>query len=133
MDHELSPKNADFFDRLNIVAMDKDNVRMLFADAEDVFNSAIFGFVQEYAQAFEQIEEQITQDKVAALRYVHTLKGLCGTLGLMELAQYFAELEQAIKSHEDWSIEWVDQQQVQQFERVIQSMREHCQAHGVSE
>ena len=133
MNNQPANQSADFFDRLNIVAMDKDNVRMLFADAEDVFNSAIFGFVQEYAQAFEQIEEQITQDKVAALRYVHTLKGLCGTLGLMELAQYFAELEQAIKSHEDWSIEWVDQQQVQQFERVIQSMREHCQAHGVSE
>jgi two-component system sensor histidine kinase/response regulator len=133
MDHSSSTAEVDFFDALTIVGIDKGSVRDLFAEAEDVFNSAVYSFVQEYADAFEQIEVLLTQDREGVLRFVHTLKGLCGTLGIVELASYFAELEQAIKRGDVLSTDWATPQQVQYYASVVQSMRNHCELHGVTE
>ena len=124
---------GDFFDQLMIIGIDKQAVRELFAGAEDVFNSALFSFVQDYARAFEQISSLLAEDREAALRFVHTLKGLCGTLGILQFAQSFADLEQAIKRDDGWSIESVDAQQIRDYAKVFDSMRVHCERHGVHE
>jgi CheY-like chemotaxis protein/HPt (histidine-containing phosphotransfer) domain-containing protein len=124
---------GDFFDQLMIIGIDKQAVRELFAGAEDVFNSALFSFVQDYARAFEQVSSLLAEDREVALRFVHTLKGLCGTLGILQFAQSFADLEQAIKRDDGWSIESVDAQQISDYAKVIDSMRVHCERHGVRE
>ena len=130
---ETALETGDFFDQLVITGIDKPAVRELFAGAEDVFNSALFSFVQDYTQAFEQIPSLLAEDREAALRFVHTLKGLCGTLGILQFAQSFADLEQAIKRDDGWSIESVDAQQISDYAKVIDSMRAHCERHGMHE
>jgi polar amino acid transport system substrate-binding protein len=125
--------SGDFFDQLNIIGIDKGTVRVLFAEAEDVFNSVVYSFVQDYSDAFAQIAVLMAQDREAALRYVHTLKGLCGTIGIAEFTHYFAELEHSMMQNDVYAVADSNQEKAQDYARVIQSLREHCELHGVSE
>lgn len=124
---------GDFFDQLTIIGIDKGTVRVLFAEAEDVFNSVVYSFVQDYSDAFAQIAVLMAQDREAALRYVHTLKGLCGTIGIAEFTHYFAELEHSMMQNDVYAVADSNQQKAQDYACVIQSLREHCELHGVSE
>jgi len=133
MQQSSSTTEVDFFDALAIEGMNKQAVKELFIGVEDVLNSAIYGFVNEYADAFNQIELLLTQDRGSALRFVHTLKGLCATLGLMEIATYFADLEQSIKRGDSLAVDWATHQQISDYAKVIDSMRVHCERHGVHE
>lgn len=63
-----------------------------------LFIQSALEFVRTHAGDCALMEEALRQGKTQdALRYAHTLKSLCATLGAEDLAVYFARLEQSLE------------------------------------
>ncbi|MBF0131813.1 MAG: PAS domain S-box protein [Magnetococcales bacterium] len=60
-------------------------------------------FLEEYGQKHDRIREALGQkDRETALRFVHTLKGVSGSVGAIELQQSAIMLESALRDSDNW-------------------------------
>ena len=58
-------------------------------------------FYETYLQMPQKLKELIEKKELTLLiDYVHTVKGLSGTIGLLRLEQYLSDLEQFLKEHQ---------------------------------
>jgi len=68
---------------------------------EELWQKLFRSFYESYAGLPYQLQTlKATKDKEALIAYVHTQKGLCGTIGLFALEEALAQAESFLKTHE---------------------------------
>ncbi|QEP42630.1 response regulator [Ectothiorhodospiraceae bacterium BW-2] len=88
---------------------------------EALYRRNLHKFVDRYGQFNEQFLQQRQQDREAATRLAHTVKGTAGMLGMVSLQAAAAELEEACKRQPE-QIDSALAEVVVQLEQVVQSM-----------
>lgn len=86
---------------------DKDGAIKKLGGAEILWNKTLCSFYEQYHNAPTTLAHLIHADNLTTLiDYVHTIKGLCGTVGAYILSDEAAHLESFLKAHK--SVEGVD-------------------------
>lgn len=84
----------------DIHMMDVPQALLLLGDSRELLTESLCMFVSEYAQALPTLENLLTEDAEAALRFAHTLKGLTATFAMQAISQGFADIEKALSQQD---------------------------------
>lgn len=118
---------ADFIDRISIVGVDNARLRQTFSGAEQLFYSVMCSFARDYALAYEQLQSLVhNQELKVAKRYAHSVKGLCATLGVLQVADRFEVFEQALMAGDMTFVTSISDAEVAEFAQVVQAISQHC-------
>lgn len=99
-----------------IVGADLLKAKQNLNDPNGFFEKTLVNFLEEYENAPQEVAQFIKDaDSVQFERYAHTFRGLAATLGLMELANYTAQIEGRLSQGE----------QIQQADELIELFIHH--------
>lgn len=95
----ISPGGRDAFPELP--GIDRQRVAHIYKGNSDLFLRISRKFVDNYRDFVAEFTRTMADDREAATRLVHSMKGLSGNIGAVQLQTCFIELEQACRKGDD--------------------------------